>query len=113
MTDSQFQTLCQEAFAEFVKQVPNPKTRYKKGGSTGNMAFNAARMEFSDPATYIISMDEDIAPYVPYTNEPWLSPHWKGKKNPNEGWFERTARRIAENTAKYCGGTITKWSKRK
>lgn len=30
----------EEIRAEFV---PNPSTRYKKGGSTGNMAFNALR----------------------------------------------------------------------
>ena len=26
--------------------------------------------------------------YMPFTNEPWISPRWKGAKNPNEKWFE-------------------------
>lgn len=25
---------------------------------------------------------------MPYTNEIWISPRWKGKKNPNEGWWQ-------------------------
>ena len=65
---------------------------------TGNMAFNALRMEISENEIRIY-VDETIAPYAPYTEYPWVSPRWKGKKNPNEGWweafFEELARRIA------------------
>ncbi len=25
--------------------------------------------------------------YAVYTEEPWLSPRWGGRKNPREGWF--------------------------
>jgi hypothetical protein len=27
--------------------------------------------------------------YAPYTNEPWLSPRWNGKSNPNQGWIDQ------------------------
>jgi hypothetical protein len=25
---------------------------------------------------------------MPYTNEPWVSPKWNGKPNPNEAWWQ-------------------------
>ena len=78
-------TVVEEIRADWV---PNPDTRYKEGGSTGNMAFNALRYEITTD-TVRIYVDEAIAPYVPYTNEPWISPRWHGKKNPNEGWWQR------------------------
>lgn len=28
------------------------------------------------------------APHMPYTEETWISPQWRGRKNPNEGWFK-------------------------
>ena len=35
-----------------------------------------------------ISISDRVVNYVPYTNEQWTHPRWKGKKNPNEGWIE-------------------------
>jgi len=29
--------------------------------------------------------------YAMYTEYPWLSPHWHGKKNPNESWIRRNS----------------------
>lgn len=80
--------------------IPNPATRGKPGGSTGKMAYEA----FIDNEVYedrmLVYIDESIAPYVPYTNEPWVSAKWNGKKNPNEGWWQRFVaeftRRLAE-----------------
>lgn len=106
MTDSEFRATCLAAFAEFVKLVPNSKTRYKKGGSTGNMALNAAKIMFPTPDTCRIYIDESIAPYIPYTNEPWVAARWKGKKNPNEGWFERAADYIAKYISKKANGEV-------
>lgn len=106
MTDSQFRTLCTQAFEQFVKLVPNPNTRYLPGGSTGNMALNAAKIEFPSPDMCRIFIDPKIAPYVPYTNEPWVAERWKGKKNPNEGWFERAADYIANYVAKKVNGEV-------
>ena len=73
--------------------VPNPATRYKPGGSTGNLAFNALHYEVRG-RRLVVYVNEDIAPYVPYTNEPWISPRWHGKKNPNEGWWNRFAQEL-------------------
>lgn len=85
--------------------VPNPKTRYKPGGSTGNMAFNALRYE-EEGNSFVIFIDDSIAPYVPYTNEPWLSPKWNGKKNPNEGWWQRFCAEFARRFAAELKGEI-------
>lgn len=54
---------------------------------TGNLAFNAIKGEWSDENTYHIYVDENIAPYMVYTNEPWISSYWRGKQNPNEHWW--------------------------
>ena len=104
MNDSEFRALCVDAFNEFVKLVPNPKTRYKKGGSTGNMALNAAKVEFPSPDKCVIYIDEKIAPYLPFTNEAWVAERWHGKKNPNEGWFERAADYIASYVSEKLQG---------
>lgn len=37
--------------------------------------------------------DREFADYAIYTEEPWVSPKWNGKKNPNEGWIERAIMR--------------------
>lgn len=69
------------------------------------MAFNAY--------TYVIVgdgmdiyIDERIAPYVPYTNEPWLSPYWRGKKNPNQGWWQRFVNEFMRRLAEELKGEI-------
>lgn len=55
---------------------------------TGNLSIDAIRMVFEDEKTCRIYVDERIAPYMPYTNEPWVSEYWKGKQNPNLYWFD-------------------------
>ena len=55
---------------------------------TWNLARNALRVEWVGPDEARIYIDQDIAPYMPYTNEPWVSPRWHGKPNPNEGWWQ-------------------------
>jgi len=46
--------------------------------------------------------------YMPFTNEPWTSPKWKGAVNPNERWFEETAEFIAKAIARHTGGTYVR-----
>ena len=84
--------------------IPNPATRYIT--SSGNMAFNAYRYVRPQPAQTDVFVDQKIAPYVPYTNEPWISPRWHGKKNPNEGWWQRHVQRFAQNLAHELGGKL-------
>lgn len=116
MTGNKFRAACQSVFLEFKESVPNPKTRVagyyinaygnRQRGSTGNMAYNASRIEFANEKSCRIYMDEKIAPYVPYTIEAWISPRWKGKKNPNEGWFEQATESIATALTRKFKGVL-------
>ena len=83
--------------------IPNPKTRGRT--STGNLAFNALRYEIQGDK-FIVYVDSQIAPYMPYTNEPWTAKRWNNKKNPNEGWWERFANEYAQRVAAKLGGHI-------
>lgn len=85
--------------------VPNPATRVK-GGSTGNMALNALRMKVYS-GYIVVYIDTTVAPYVPYTNEPWLAERWQGAKNPNEGWWEVFAQEFINRFNQKLGGKIT------
>lgn len=73
---------------------------------TGNLALNAIKIEFPDPNTCVISVDESIAPYMPYTTFPWLAARWNGKKNPNEGWWEDANKKCMEALAKRIQGVL-------
>ena len=87
--------------------VPNPRTRGRT--STGNMAFNSLRKDviYKENEIHIkIWMNEKIAPYVVYTNEPWLSPYWRGKQNPNEGWWERFVAELNARVSKKVQGNM-------
>lgn len=75
---------------------------------TGNLALNATKAHTipsgEDEVVWEIYVDEGggpgtpgadgIAPYMVYTNEPWISPKWHGKKNPNEGWWQEACEYI-------------------
>lgn len=49
---------------------------------TGNLALNSIRIDIANARVLIGG--NDIAPYAPFTNEPWTH-----GQNPNEGWIER------------------------
>lgn len=72
---------------------------------TGNMAYMSLLYEIQN-GILAIYIDESIAPYVPYTNEPWLSDKWHGKKNPNEGWWQRFVDEFTKRFAKKLKGVI-------
>lgn len=74
---------------------------------TWNMAVNALKIEATENGV-IIYIDEAVAPYVFYTNEPWISPWWGGKKNPNEGWFDKIAVEVVFFLGQFLGGTVEK-----
>lgn len=71
----------------------------------GNMAFDALKFKVSGNVIHI-EVDDAIAPYVPYTNEPWISPKWNGKQNPNEGWWDRFAAEFARRLAEKLNGRL-------
>lgn len=73
---------------------------------THNMERNATNLENLGGGKWRLYVDENIAPYVPYTTEPWISPKWNGKKNPNEGWFERASHLVANYIANALRGTL-------
>lgn len=72
---------------------------------TGNLAYNALVYDVQGDQ-FIIRVDPAIAPYVPYTNEPWLSDKWHGKQNPNEGWWQRFAEEFAKMLATKLKGEL-------
>lgn len=80
MTKQEAINVCIETIEELRQSIFIP-------WDTGNMATNALKYEIIGNELHIY-VDEEIAPYVPFTNEPWVSPKWNGKTNPNEGWWE-------------------------
>lgn len=79
---------------------------------TGNLRYNAIRFEYETPDKFTVYVDfyddggerSGIAPYMPFTNEPWISPKWHGKTNPNEGWWQRAIEEIRQMLQVEFGG---------
>jgi len=42
--------------------------------------------------------------YMPFTNEVWISPRWRGRDNPNYQWFERQSEYLVKYMATHLGG---------
>lgn len=42
--------------------------------------------------------------YMPFTNEPWVSPRWRGRENPNLYWFNKSTEYFAQYMARHLGG---------
>lgn len=69
---------------------------------TGNLAYNAIKYKIQGN-TMTIFIDENIAPYMVYTNEPWNA---RSANNPNEKWFDNAVQEILRYMAIYLGGEI-------
>lgn len=94
--------------------------RKKAPKDTGNLAFNAIKYRWNSPTQFEIYVDvgdtqafvegapliRGRAPYMPFTNEVWLSPRWNGKKNPNEDWWNNAIEEIIKFIAKELGGEL-------
>ena len=87
MTKSEFDKLCMDIVGQVRKRAPY---------DTGNLSTNGVRYMWQGKDTFVIYVDESIAPYMPYTNEPWISPRWHGKKNPNEAWWQDAIKIVVE-----------------
>lgn len=110
MTSSEFIKLCHEC-----EEILRARAPYK----TGNLRNNAIKIEFVDNVCRLY-VDEKIAPYMKYTNEPWdqklisMGNFRKGEKvtrlrtwrNPNQGWWERAVQEIAEHIAQRVKGEL-------
>lgn len=94
MTYEQFVSLCLDIVAIIKENSP-----YR----TGNLRHNAIKFRLISSNKVVIEVNETIAPYMVYTNEPWISPRWNGKTNPNEGWWNRAVERAINETARRLG----------
>lgn len=72
---------------------------------TGNMATNGIAYEITQDGFHLFWQDAQ-APYLPYTNEPWIAAKWNGKKNPNEGWWNKFCELFMEELAIELGGEL-------
>ena len=91
----EFVSVCMKAVRKLRELAPK---------DTGNLAYNAVRVRFPDKDTCVIYVDERIAPYMPFTTLPWISPRWHGRQNPNEGWWDSAVEVIGEQVAKDLKG---------
>ena len=84
---------------------------------TGNLAYNAIKYRWENGNQFVIYVDvgdvgivknrvEGIAPYMPYTNEKWISPRWNGKPNPNENWWNNASEFVINYIASRLGGKL-------
>lgn len=95
LSNAKFRELCQKE-VEWLRSFA-PK-------DTGNLAYNAIKISFPAENVCEIYINESIAPYMKFTEYPWLSLKWNGKKNPNEGWFENAAKMIYYGLAEKLSG---------
>lgn len=97
LSNSEFKRACERACTQLRRLAPY---------DTGNLSLNAIKIEFISPSTCLIYVDESIAPYMPYTTRPWISPRWNGKRNPNEGWWQAAGELIVEYLATELKGEV-------
>ena len=74
---------------------------------TGNLAFNSITLVMTANNEITISVSLEQAPYMPYTNAPWLDDKWNGKKNPNEQWWNDAIVLILQELEQMTGGKLT------
>ena len=98
LSKSKFKRACTNACKELRALAPK---------DTGNLAYNAIKIEFPNENECHIYVDESIAPYMPFTTRPWISSRWHGKKNPNEGWWQSAGELLAEYVAAQVGGKLS------
>ena len=90
MRNEEFTILCSKVVEAIRSVAPINK---RKISTRGNLRYNAIKYEFLDDNTCKIYVDEEIAPYMKYTNESWdnfRAPLY-GNKNPNEKWWDNKA----------------------
>ena len=102
----------------FLKAVDELKKLAPK--DTGNLAYHAIKYRWLNDHQFEIYVDvgdtdafvehgefiKGQAPYMPFTNEEWISPHWNGKKNPNENWWNNAVEIIVKLIARYLRGKV-------
>ena len=97
MTKSEFDKLCMDIVGQVRKRAPY---------DTGNLSTNGVRYMWKGKDTFVIYVDESIAPYMKYTNENWdlFQPPLHGKKNKNEAWWQDAIKIVVEYLKKELNG---------
>ena len=100
-------TLIATARENDVPRRPTAVLKHPERKVTGNLKYNSLRVLKVPDGVYVY-IDENIAPYAVYTNEKWISPKWKGAKNPNENWWEKMVTKFAQDLADELNGVLKK-----
>lgn len=107
ITQAQIENVVQAALEAGRFLIPKNK---RKVSTAGNLRFNATMYENEGGGHLVIYVSGDgengIAPYAPFTNEPWISPHFNGKPNPNEGWWDRFVEFVVNYIQTALGGEV-------
>ena len=103
MTRQEFEALCMKCVEIVRQRCPR---------DTGNLQTHGVKFIWEGD-NFIIYVDESEAPYMPYTNEPWISDYWNRTdkngnvyklKNPNEAWWKDATRLVKEFISKELNG---------
>lgn len=81
--------------AQLKSYCPSPLNLGEHPYSTGNL-LNTAKIEVLTDGSAKVTIGGADAPYFPYVNEPWTSPKWNGKQNPNEHFWEKCIARTTD-----------------
>lgn len=73
-------------------RCPKPPIRYAKGLLQSTIRMENAFYMGMDAVNVYVGNKQ--AYYMPYTNEEWISPKWKGAKNPNLKWWDKSVNDI-------------------
>ncbi len=75
---------------------------------TWNLALSSIRVVQENGSWYVL-IGGELAPYAEYTNENWdqFQPPLKGKKNPNEGWIERSIEEVLPVIQQIMSGALS------
>ena len=87
----------------YVPRRPDAVLKHPEAPVTGKLKYEALKVDTIKEGVYRVYIDEEISPYMPYTNEPWISPKWHGAKNPNEKWWERFCDELVKEIAVEVG----------
>lgn len=85
-----------------INSCPQPgRNKYSKG------ALLASIKMFTPSIFYFeITVGGEAVNYMPYTNEPWISPRWNGKRNPNQNWWDLAIQQYCVMTAERNRGVF-------
>ncbi len=111
-----YRAACVEAF-EIVRRSMTPR-------DTGNLADNALQYNWEGERslTFHMWVDQEIAPYMVYTNEPWVHKwitmgnfrpgetvrRFRTWDNPNEGWWNEACEFVMAFVSQKLKGKVKK-----